>query len=134
MRNVKRVHHHIAQFKAAAGVENAAIEFGLKLEFDGFLGGSVAINGKVELGTEADEAVDVVRMFMGHQDAGKSFGTTADGGKALPDLAGAETGIDEDAGFIGFQIGAIAARTAPQNSQLNGHGWTVTGGCGGSNN
>lgn len=42
-------------------------------------------------------------------------GGTANGGEALASPAGAETGVDEDAGFAGFEMRAIAGGTASQN-------------------
>ncbi len=134
MRNAECFDQDVADLKAAAGAEHAAVEFGLELEFDGFPGKPVAINGNVEFGTETDEAVDMVRVFVSDQDAGDAFGRAANGGEALPDLAAAETGVNEDTGLGGLQVGAIAAGTAAQNSQLNGHKGTVIGdGCGSNN-
>jgi hypothetical protein len=60
-------------------------------------------------------------MFMGHEDARQILRRSADGGEALADLAQAKARINEDAGFVGFQIGAIAGRTAAENSQTNSH-------------
>ncbi len=72
----------------------------------------------------------MVRVFVSDQDAGDAFGRAANGSEALPGLAGAEPGVNVNAGFAGLQVGAITAGTAAQNSQLNGHKGTVIGdGC-----
>ena len=61
-------------------------------------------------------------MFVRDQDGGEIFRHPADGGEALADLARAEPGVHEDAGFIGFEVGAIAAGTAAENGEFDfGH-------------
>ena len=62
---------------------------------------------------------------MCDQDGGEIFRHPADGGKALADLARAEPGVHEDTGFIGFDVGAIAAGTAAENGEFDGHAWTL---------
>jgi hypothetical protein len=54
-------------------------------------------------------------MFVRNHDAGQPPCGTANGGEALASPAGAETGVDEDAGFADFETGAIAGGTASQN-------------------
>ena len=49
-------------------------------------------------------------------------GVAADAGEALADLARRKAGVHEDAGFGGFEVGAIAGRTAAENGELDGHG------------
>jgi hypothetical protein len=92
------------------------------LVFDGFLGRAVAVDRNAELSTKLCQAMDVVGMLVGDEDAGQALRRATDGGQARPNLAQAEAGIDEDAGFIGLDIGAIAIGTASENSQTNGHG------------
>ena len=64
-------------------------------------------------------------MFVRDQDGGEIFRHTADGGEPLADLARAEPGVHEDAGFSGFDIGAIATGTAAENGEFDGHAWTL---------
>ena len=63
----------------------------------------------------------MVGMFVGDQDGGELFRRAADGGQAQADLARAEPGVHEDPGFGGFEVGAIAARTAAENGEFDGH-------------
>ena len=62
---------------------------------------------------------------MGNQDAGQTFRGATDGGESLANLATAETGIDENARFRRFQIGAVAAGTAAEDCELNSNGATL---------
>ena len=64
----------------------------------------------------------MVGMFVGDEDAGEIFRRAANRGKSLADLTPAEARIDEDAGFVGFHVGAIAGRTAAENGEANSHG------------
>jgi len=67
----------------------------------------------------------VVRVFVSDQNAGEIFRRATDGGEALADLTGAEPGIDQDAGFVGFHVGAIARRSAAKNCEANSHGFEL---------
>ena len=51
----------------------------------------------------------MVVVLMCDENGGEIFRHAADVLKALADLARAEPGIHKDAGFSGFEIGAIAA-------------------------
>lgn len=54
----------------------------------------------------------MVAVLVRDEDAREVFRGAADGGEALANLAGAESGVDKDAGFIGLHVGAIAGGTA----------------------
>jgi len=69
-------------------------------------------------------------MFVRDQDGGEIFRHATDGGEPLADLARAEPGIHEDAGFIGFEVGAIATGTAAENGEFDGHDKTLMTGRG----
>ena len=62
----------------------------------------------------------VIRM------ARKIFRRAADRRQALPDLARSKPGVNQHAGGFGFDVGAIAGRTAAQNGESDGHKRTVT--------
>lgn len=112
VRDGEGIDTHLAEFKGGAGDEHAAIELGLELAFDGFAGVAIAVDGNVELGGDGGEALDVIAVLVGDEDARQPFGSTADGGEALADLAAAKTGIDEQACLASLQIGTIATGTA----------------------
>ena len=67
----------------------------------------------------------MVAVFVRDQDAGEIFRHATNVLKTLADLARAEPGIHEDAGFIGFDVGAIAAGSAAENGEFDGHAWTL---------
>ena len=125
VRDGKGIHLQVADLKTRAGVEEVAVKFGFQLKLKRFLRGTVAINRNVQFGGDSDQSLDVVGMFVRDQDAGEIFRHAADVLKALADLARAEPGIHEDAGFSGFDVGAIAAGTAAENGEFDSHAWTL---------
>jgi hypothetical protein len=126
MGDVERFNGDIAHLKTVPGAKEAAVKLNAQLIFEALLSRSVAINRDMELGAELNQSLDMVRMFVRYQDASQIFRRAADGGQALADLAQAEARINEDAGFIGFQISAITGRTAAKNGQANRHGLHCT--------
>ena len=75
----------------------------------------------VEFIREAEDAGDVVGMFVSDEDGGKVFRRLAEGGQALADLQRRKAGIHEDAGFAGLEVGAVAGRTAAKDGEAYGH-------------
>ena len=69
----------------------------------------------------------MVGMLVGDENAVNAFRGAGDGGQALADLTPAETGVDQQAGFRSFQIGAIPPGAAAQNCQLYRHRLTLEG-------
>ena len=122
VRDGEGVHQQVADFKARAGFEQPAIEFCFELEFKRLLRGAVAINRDVQFGGDADEALNVVAVFVRDEDGGEFFRHPADFLEAFADLARAEPGVHEHAGLAGFEVGAIAAGTAAENGEFDfGH-------------
>ena len=125
MRDGKSFDGDIGEFKGVAGVEDVPVDPGmpdiggfegeigffapllLESPDGGVLGGAVAIDGDVKFIGDAEQAADVVGMFVGDEDGGEIFGCAADGREALADLARRETGVHKDAGFVGLDVGAI---------------------------
>lgn len=122
MRHAERLDMHLPNIEARAGAEEAAFEFYPELKLNGFTGGTVTINGHVQFLSHGTEGLNMVRVFVGDEDPGKVFGHPADRGQPLPNLPQAESGIDEQPRFSGFQVGAIASGTAAKNRQAYGHG------------
>ena len=127
VRDGKSVDGHVANGEGIAGDEKMGVDLNLQLGFDGFAGQAIAINGHLQFCGQAGQAGDVVGMLVGDENAVNAFRGAGDGGEALANLASAETGVNQKAGFRRFQIGAIASRTAAQNCQLNRHGQTLEG-------
>ena len=125
VRNGKGVHEQVADFKARTGVEELAVEFGLQLKFKRLLRRAVAINRDVQFGGDAGEALNVVAVLMRDQNGGEIFRHPADFLEAFADLARAEPGVHEHAGFIGFDVGAIATGAAAEDGEFNCHEWTL---------
>jgi hypothetical protein len=67
----------------------------------------------------------VVVVFVRDENGGEIFRHATDSGEALADLARAEPGVHEHAGFSGFEIGTIAGRTAAEDGEFDGHKWTL---------
>jgi hypothetical protein len=128
VRDGKGVHQQVVDFKARAGVEEMAVKFGLQLKFKCFLRGAVAINRDVQFGGDSDQSLDVVGVFVRNENGGEIFRHTTDGGEPLADLARAEPGVHKDAGFIGFDVGAIAGGTAAEDGEFDNHEWTLAAG------
>jgi len=109
MRNGKGIHEQICDFKACAGFKQVAIEPGLQLEFKRFFCGAVTVNRDVQFLGNADQAGNMVTVFMCDENGGEIFGRTTNTCKALADLARAKAGVHKNAGLVSFKIGAITA-------------------------
>ncbi len=133
VRDAERIHDDVANLEGSAGFEDAAVELGLELPFHFALRFAVAKNGDLELRAEGGEAVDVVGMLVGDEHAGETFGSAADGGQSLADLAQTEASIDQKTGFGSLKVRTITAGSAAENGQLDSHGPTVGNGTVGSN-
>ena len=108
----------VPHLEAGAGGKEMAGQAGLKLVFDGVQRGAVAVNGNVEFLAQGRQALDVVGVFVGDENPRELFRRPADGGESLADLAQAESGVNEQAGFCSSHVGAIAAGAGAQDLSL----------------
>ena len=69
----------------------------------------------------------MIGMFVREENAVKILGRATDRSEAFADLAAGKAGVDQQPGFAGFKIGAIAAGTAAKNRELNCHWRTSVG-------
>lgn len=97
------------------------VPFAFESPKSGFLGGAIAVDRKFQFVRKREQTGDVVGVFVRDEDAGEILGRATDRGEALANLAGAEARVHEDAGFVGFHIGAIATGTAAEDGEPNGH-------------
>ena len=125
MRDGESVHCNVADFETAAGREEAAFKLGVVLAFNCLVSGTITVKRDAQFVGEAGQTLDVIRMFVGDQDAVQTFWRATDARQTLADLPHTETRINENAGFVGFQIGAVAAGTAAQNRKINSHDATL---------
>ncbi len=125
VRDGKGFDHDVANFKSRAGGEKPAGQADFELIFDSLLRGAVAKNGDLQLGTQRGETLNVIGVLVGDEDAIQFFGRTPDGGEALANLAQAEAGVNQEAGLVGLEVGAVPRRTTAQNRQANRHGFTL---------
>ena len=123
--NGKGIHSDIPHLEGLAGLKDLAVEPGLNLGLDGFARKPIAAEGDAVPRAYGGESLDVVGVFVGDEYGLERFRSASDAGEPLADLPAAETGIDQQARLVGFQVGAIAARTAPEDGQLHRHGMTV---------
>jgi hypothetical protein len=146
VRNGKRLDAHVADFKPRAGLEQPPVNFRFEcvLGFQGEVGFlaplflerpnrsvlcvAVAINRDVKFIREAEQAGDVIRVFVGDQNGGEIFRRAADSGEALADLQRGKSGVHEDAGFGGLDVGAIAGGAAAEDGEFDGHKKTLPAG------
>jgi len=70
---------------------------------------------------ESGQALHMIRVLVRDENSGKVLGRAPDGGEALANLAQAEARVDQDAGLLGFHVGAVAGGTAAEDGQANRH-------------
>jgi len=125
VRDGESIHQHVADFKGGAGGKDLEFQRQSERGGDGIAGKPVAVDRDAQFRRQAGKALDMVGMLVGDEDAGEAFGRAANGEEALADLASAQAGIDEEAGLVRFEVGAIAAGTAAENGESHGHARTV---------
>ncbi len=127
VRNGKGVDVNIADGEALAGLDRfdaakASAEGIRKDALKGFHGGF----GDVERGfPEAEDlrkAVAVIGMFVGDEDGVETIEFATDGGEAGEGFAFAETGVNEDAGGLGFEQGEVARTTGGEDGDAKTDG------------
>lgn len=141
VRNRKCFDEQIVEFKTVAGLEQSPFEFRDKIfggffqaieervartvpaffqcPRDGCLRFSIAKNWDFKFLGESEQTGNVVGVLMRDENAGKIFWRAANGREALADLARRKAGVNQDAGIFGFEISAIAGRTAAENRKLH---------------
>jgi hypothetical protein len=126
VRNRKRIHGNISNFKGAASVEHAKLRFQIVKGLDGFFGKAITINRHFDLRRQSDKASDMVRMLVGNKDAVQPLGRAGNGGKPLPNLASTETGINQQTSLVGLKVRTITGGTTSKDRELNRHGPRLT--------
>jgi len=127
--NGKSIDANVTYLKRRAGAENAAVaEFGMELIFHRLLGVPVAVNRNLEFCAQRCQALHMIAVFVCYEDAVETFWCAANSKEAIADLPPTEAGIDEQTGFFGFQISAIARRTTAQNREFDCHAPTLVPG------
>ena len=111
VRNAEALDGDVTDVETPPSGEQAAIELELKGVFQRLLRGAVAEDRDAEFPVQLDQTLHVIGVFVGDE----VLRGATNGGQALADLAQAKARIDQNAGFVGFQIGAIAGGTAAEN-------------------
>ena len=120
MRNRERFDSDVAKLKRCTGVEETKIEAGIfKLQFDRFLGEAIAVNGNRQFVAERAETVGVIGMFVREQNTAETFRRATNLREPFADLFGTESGIDQETGVAGLEVGAIAVGTTAKDRELN---------------
>ena len=112
VRHGKGFNPHIAHLESGAGGKNLEIKFRLELLLDSILGEAIAINRNRNLFAKSAQAIGVVSMLVGKENASEVFGSAANLGQALANLPAAKTSINKQPGAGRFQIRAITIGTA----------------------
>ena len=97
------------------------VPFGFERPDGSILRAAIAKNRNMKFICEAENARDVIGMFVRDENGRKRFRRLADRGEALADLQWREARVHEDAGFAGLHIGTIASGTAAEDGELDGH-------------
>jgi len=139
----------IADLKARAGGEKLPVDLGFELFGDigpigrriffadplgfqrpdrGVLRVAIAIDGNAKLICQAEEAGDVIAVFVSDENGREVFRCPANGGEALADLQRRKSGVHEDARPGGLDIGAVASGPTAEDGEFNGHGKTLPAG------
>jgi hypothetical protein len=116
VRNGEGVNVNVADGETLAGLDGfdaakALAEGVRKNALQGIHGGFGDVEGGFPNAQDLRKAVAVVRVFVSDQDGVEAIDFAADGGEASKGFAFAETGVNEDAGGLGFEQREIA-RTA----------------------
>lgn len=147
VRNGKRFDAHIADFKSRAVFKQSPVNFlfqvfraveavergffrpfGFERPDGAVLRAAIAIDRDVKFVGDAEQSADVVGVFVRDENGGQVFRRAPDAGEALADLARRKPGVHEHAGFGGFEVGAIAAGTAAEDGEFDGHALHGNGG------
>ena len=120
--NGKGVNFEIAKTEARTGLENLPrgpmLEAGLNCP----RGRAVCEELDLRKFREPVDSGRVIAVFVGEKnrvDLGERF---ADAGEKLSQLADRKTGVDENAGLLRLQKGAIARTATAENAKPNRHG------------
>ena len=122
MWHTKGFNRHIFNVKSGSCRKQAAVQLGPLLVFDRLARWTITVDGYSQLFDQLPQALNVVGMFVGNENASEILRGPSDRRKAFADLAQAKARIDENPCLIGLQIGAVSGRTASQNRQTNRHG------------
>ena len=93
----------------------------MKLILDRLLRRPVAIDRDAQLLTQRRQTLHMIGMLVRDQNPGQVLRCPANTGEALANLAQAETRVDEQAGLVGLQVGAVAGGAAAEDGQANRH-------------
>jgi hypothetical protein len=121
MGNAKRIDLHVAHFKRGARAEEANIETSAGLQLDRFLRQTIAVNGDSQLAGDHCQTLNVIGMFVRHEDPIDPFRRAANAEQALADLPSAQARVNQEAGLVGFKVSAVAAGTTAEYGETNRH-------------
>ena len=69
VRHAESVDREVAEIKGGTGGEESVVEWALELSLDGFFGKTIAVNGDAQAAGEHAEALSVVGVFVGDENA-----------------------------------------------------------------
>ena len=126
VRHAEGIDAHASHLEGRARAEEPELETrSLELQFDGFLGQAIAVDGYVQLRGEHAESLNVIGMFVRDENSAQVFRRSSDPQQSLTDLARAQAGVDEQTNAVALEMGAVAAGTAGENGKPGRHAGTL---------
>lgn len=125
MRNGEGLDRDVADLKRAPGYEEAEFRLHAEDALDFLHRRAIAVNRDAQFVRQSRQAGNVVAVLVRDKDGVQILRRPADAGEALADLPQAETGIDQHPRLVGFDVGAVAGRTAAENREFDGHAKTL---------
>lgn len=108
VRNCKCLHGDVANVKTATGNEQSKIRLHPEDALNFFHCGAVAIDRDPQFVGEPAKPHDVIRVLMSDENCGEILRCASDAGEALANLAAAESGVNQDTRFVGFDVRAVS--------------------------
>lgn len=126
VRHRKCIDQNVADFETVTCGKDTSVKARAKRMFNFILRRSIAINRNSEFPGYAGQTLNVIAVFVGDEDRSKILRSAGNGGKALSNLARAESGINQDARFVSLEIGAIPGRSTAENCQFGCHAGDIS--------
>jgi hypothetical protein len=125
VRNTERIHNKVPDFKCVpCGEEpprNVSTSIPIRVGLNGFGGEAIGVDGKRFATAHDPETPRVVGVLVGEDDGIETVDVAANELETLEDLAGTQSGVNENRGGFGFNQQAITGTAAPKYCDVHPH-------------